>query len=59
MVTRSKISLSGDEMVVKDVICGQKETSARVYLPKSWKGRKVACLLLHDEVDVETAEGSE
>jgi len=55
-----KVTLQTEEAVVKRVAVSEKETSAKVYLPKGWDGRLVAIIPLFFEgetkVEVEVVE---
>ena len=48
-----KARLGTDEAVVKRVASSEKETSAKIYLPKGWDGRLVAIIPLFFEGETE------
>jgi len=43
-----KVEIEGEEMIKKDVT-KQSETASHVFVPKDWRGRKVAVILLEEE----------
>jgi len=55
-----KATLGMEEVIIKRVSVSEKETSAKVYLPKGWDGRMVVIIPLffegETEVEVEVVE---
>jgi hypothetical protein len=55
-----KATLGMEEVIIKRVSVSEKETSAKVYLPKRWDGRMVVIIPLsfegETEVEVEVVE---
>ena len=48
----SHVKLSGVEMFIRTVRKSPAATSSHVNLPKDWNGRKVAVVLLEEEIDL-------
>ena len=46
------IKFVGDEIFVRNAYKSPSATSARVNLPKSWEGRRVAVILLKEESNI-------